>query len=292
MATAEQMVSLARNEVGYTEKNSGSDLYDGPAGSGNYTKYWKELTYANWFDGMDKQGCEWCAGFVCWLALKCTGSKKAGRELLCQDGPYAACCDDAVIYYKNHGRFFSTPEVGDQIFFDYDPCAGNGEDHTGIVESISGGVVATIEGNSHSMVSRNKYYLSDSTIAGYGRPLYDNVATSSTEVAKPVVEANKGLYEVVAGDTLWDIAQKYGCTVDQLVEWNNIDDRSLIHVGQMLNICGSKKKEDASSGYYTVVSGDTLWDISERYGVTVAELVAKNGIENPALIYPGQTIKL
>lgn len=42
--------------------------------------------------------------------------------------------------------------------------------------------------------------------------------------------------------------------------------------------------------YYTVVSGDTLWNIALAYGVDVWELANANGISNPALIYPGQTI--
>lgn len=43
---------------------------------------------------------------------------------------------------------------------------------------------------------------------------------------------------------------------------------------------------------YTVVRGDTLWGISQKYGISVADLVSWNGIANPALIYPGQVLKL
>lgn len=43
---------------------------------------------------------------------------------------------------------------------------------------------------------------------------------------------------------------------------------------------------------YTVVKGDTLWGISQKYGTSIADLVSLNGIENPALIYPGQVLNL
>lgn len=43
---------------------------------------------------------------------------------------------------------------------------------------------------------------------------------------------------------------------------------------------------------YTVVKGDTLWGISQKHGTSIADLVSLNGIENPALIYPGQVLKL
>ena len=44
--------------------------------------------------------------------------------------------------------------------------------------------------------------------------------------------------------------------------------------------------------YYTVKSGDTLWDIANRYHTSVSELVRKNNIKNPDLIYPNQKIKV
>lgn len=44
--------------------------------------------------------------------------------------------------------------------------------------------------------------------------------------------------------------------------------------------------------YYTVVWGDTLSEIAERFGTTTAELVRLNGIANPNLIYVGQVLKI
>jgi len=43
---------------------------------------------------------------------------------------------------------------------------------------------------------------------------------------------------------------------------------------------------------YTVKKGDTLSAIAQKYGTTVAELAAKNGIKNPNLIYAGQVLKV
>lgn len=48
----------------------------------------------------------------------------------------------------------------------------------------------------------------------------------------------------------------------------------------------------ASGTYYTVVPGDTLWGIAERYygnGARYPEIAAANGVQNPNLIFPGQT---
>lgn len=43
---------------------------------------------------------------------------------------------------------------------------------------------------------------------------------------------------------------------------------------------------------YTVVPGDTLSGIASRYGTTYQKIAADNGIANPNLIYPGQTLKI
>ncbi|MCX7695679.1 MAG: SafA/ExsA family spore coat assembly protein [Caloramator sp.] len=49
----------------------------------------------------------------------------------------------------------------------------------------------------------------------------------------------------------------------------------------------------AQDTYYTVQSGDSMWKIAQKYQVGISEIVAANPeIKNPALIYPGQKIKI
>ena len=76
-----------------------------------------------------------------------------------------------VLQYKGGFRDGSyTPAAGDIIFFDW---GNNGTiDHVGIVESVSGGTVNTIEGNSGDKVARRSYRIGSSNIYGYGVPAY------------------------------------------------------------------------------------------------------------------------
>lgn len=103
-----------------------------------------------------------------------------------------------------------------------------------------------------------------------------------------------GTYTVVAGDTLSGIAARYGTTVANLVALNGIANPNLINVGQVLKLSGSTPAPSAPAGgqTYTVVAGDTLSGIAQRYGTNYQTLAAINGIANPNVINVGQVIKL
>ena len=101
---------------------------------------------------------------------------------------------------------------------------------------------------------------------------------------------NTVTYTVVSGDTLSDIASRFGTTYQSIAERNGIENPNLIYPGQVLTISG--QPQNGGEVWYTVVSGDTLSAIADRYGVSVQRIVALNGISNPNLIYPGQKFKI
>ena len=98
--------------------------------------------------------------------------------------------------------------------------------------------------------------------------------------------ADADTYTVKKGDTLWDIAINNGTTVDQLMQDNNLTS-SLIFPGDKLtyNTTVAQVAQAKEQGYYTVVLGDTLGKIANRFGVTVDELVKLNKLSDPNLIY-------
>jgi len=105
--------------------------------------------------------------------------------------------------------------------------------------------------------------------------------------------ADADTYTVKKGDTLWDIAINNGTTVDQLMQDNNLTS-SLIFPGDKLtyNTTVAQVAQAKEEGYYTVVLGDTLGKISNRFGVSVDQLVKLNKLENPNLIYVGTVLKV
>lgn len=108
----------------------------------------------------------WCACFVSWCANQ-AGYLRSGTI------PKFSYVDNGANWFKSRGRWQGrnyTPRGGDIIFFDWD---GNGVgNHVGIVESVSGGVVNTIEGNSSDACRRRSYSIGSWNIMGYGVPNY------------------------------------------------------------------------------------------------------------------------
>lgn len=167
-------LNIARGEIGYHEKDSNANLDDKTAnsGSGNYTKYARDLDAIGFYNG-PKQGYPYCDVGYDWCLFRAYGAEAALR-LLCQSPKSAgAGCLYSAQYYKQHGQFYgpgTIPEPVDQIFFTYKP----GEvSHTGMVESVSGNQITCIEFNTSDMVARRYYTVGDSCIYGYGRPRWD-----------------------------------------------------------------------------------------------------------------------
>ena len=94
-------------------------------------------------------------------------------------------------------------------------------------------------------------------------------------------------YTVQRGDTLSEIAERFGTTVSALVLANNIADRDRIYPGQVLIIPAGGCVDN-----YIVQRGDTLSEIAERFGTTVARLASLNNIRNTDRIYIGQVLSL
>lgn len=95
-------------------------------------------------------------------------------------------------------------------------------------------------------------------------------------------------YTVQPGDTLSEIAVRFGTSVSTLAALNNIANPNLIRVGQVLKLTGTVPSQQ----YYTVVAGDNLTKIAKKFGTTVNALVNLNGIKNPNLIRVGQKLRV
>lgn len=173
----------------------------------------------------------------------------------------------------------------------------------------------------------------NSVIATYNLTRYDTPASGSAGGGASTGSSNSGsnsggvnnggtstgttsqTYTVKSGDSVWLIANKYGISMNQLIQWNNIKN-NFIYPGQKLIVSksaagssnsgstsssnsagnsGSSSSNNTSSNtsgnssYYTVKSGDSVWLIANKYGISMNQLIQWNGIKNN-LIHPGQKL--
>lgn len=111
-------------------------------------------------------------------------------------------------------------------------------------------------------------------------------------------------HRVRKGESVGLIAQRYKVSVRELREWNNIGRKNHIYPGQKLVIYGAKKsvatnssnkKEETYNGYlyYTIRSGDTLWEIAKLYqGVSADDIMKLNRFNSSKVLKPGMKIKI
>ena len=179
--SVQPIISWAEDERNYTEKDSLTDLDDKTknAGNDNYTTYSQEVDALGVFSAQ-VQGQPWCATWVTDGFINTYGVDK-GLDMLCQPSKNsnAACCGDAAEYYQKAGRWYTSPQVGDQVFF---KTTKYQYAHTGIVTEVTSTEVTTIEGNTSSekgvvsnggAVTKKHYPVGYSGFKGFGRPKYE-----------------------------------------------------------------------------------------------------------------------
>ncbi len=187
-----RVLTIAEQELGYLEKASANYLDDKTknAGSGNFTKYWRDLN-------PKMQGQPWCDGFVSWCFIEAFG-KKAANEILC-GGLDVYYTPTSASLYDKVDRLSMIPAVGDQVFFKDSQriC------HTGIVVGVTSSSIITIEGNTSGAsgvvpngggVKKKTYSRNYSGIAGYGHPMY--MTTTKAEYPKWIHVGDDWYYRV------------------------------------------------------------------------------------------------
>ena len=105
--------------------------------------------------------------------------------------------------------------------------------------------------------------------------------------------AATGIRVVQWGDTLSVIAEDFGTTVSELMALNGLANANSLFVGQELVVPGGVGTVSTlGPTVVTVQSGESLSLIAGRYAVTVADLMAENGITNANLVYVGQRLTI
>ena len=92
---------------------------------------------------------------------------------------------------------------------------------------------------------------------------------------------------VAKGETLYSISRKYGVTVNELCNKNNITQSQVLKAGQKLVI---PSMELSHTETYIVAKGDTFYGVARRHNITVEELLKLNGLKSSDTLKIGQVL--
>jgi len=125
-------------------------------------------------------------------------------------------------------------------------------------------------------------------------------AVATVSSAARTVTAAPETYTVAAGDTVSEIAGRYGLSTASVLALNGLSWSSMIFPGQQLKLTNTgtlppvvvTEAPSTQSSRYTIVAGDTISSIAERFGISSLSVLTANGLGWESIIYPGQTLAI
>tara|TARA_Y200000002_G_scaffold135526_1_gene111718 strand:- start:127 stop:888 length:762 start_codon:yes stop_codon:yes gene_type:complete len=106
----------------------------------------------------------------------------------------------------------------------------------------------------------------------------------------------KKIHIVQMGDTITSISNYYSIKKDFIIKLNNLKDENYIYIGQNLKISDSsqesKNNNEIDNGYHNVQKGESLMEISSKYGLNFKDLIEINNLNNPDSLKVGSKLFL
>ena len=120
--------------------------------------------------------------------------------------------------------------------------------------------------------------------------------TTKVESSNNEISDFKKTHIVQVGDTITSISNLYSIKKDFIIKLNNLKDENYIYVGQNLKIYDSsqenKPNKDINNSYHLVKKGESLTEISTKYGLNFKELIKINNLKNPDSLEVGSKLFL
>ena len=261
-----KLILIAKNEIGYLEKKSNSQLDSkaANAGSNNYTKYWRDIKPSY-------QGQPWCAAFVSWCFMKAFGQEKAKKLL--KHWPYVYCPTLGNLFTRN-----ANPKIGDIVIFYHNRTFT----HTGIVTAVIGDRFYTIEGNTSGAsgiiangggVCAKSYLNSQMPGTKFCTPDWSIVAetaSNSSATTKPSTSTTVKPTTTTTPSKTPKWVGKVTATKLNVRTWAGTENAQLksyptLAKGNLVDVCDTVKAKDKSDWYYIRIAGKYFGFVSAKY---------------------------
>ena len=122
------------------------------------------------------------------------------------------------------------------------------------------------------------------------------------QVSEGAAEMEYTYHTVTADDTsYWAIANRYGITVEKLMELNGLTEPKIYHVGEQIIVGKSSStsskatkqtKSSTAAQYHTIIDGDTLGHIAVKYNTTVKRLCELNNMTKTDILKLGKKLRV
>ncbi|MDO4619959.1 MAG: CHAP domain-containing protein [Lachnospiraceae bacterium] len=266
-----QILETAKAEEGYLEKGSARNLDSktANAGSGNYTKYWRDIKPSY-------QGAQWCLAWCHWVFWKAFGKSVACKLLreTASQFPLTYCPDMGEIG-KSTKALYTKPQSGDIVLFWKKREDGYRFGHAGLVISATDSTVTTIEGNTSSgsavvpngggvyvktyklsdLHSKTRYYRPDWS-AVVGAEIADDSKVKVYETNTKLTEEQQWVGEVT---TLLNVRTGPG------KEYSVSQFYPLLAEGDHVGVCDEVINAKGEKWYYIIIQNDTLKAKGKKY---------------------------
>lgn len=160
-------------------------------------------------------------------------------------------------------------------------------------------VVVPVPGGSYAQAASSKPSYMNPRSTGVDRDALERYAQRTAALPS----GEKVVYRVRSGDTLSEIADRYGTSVSRIRSWNNLSRRRHIYPGQRIAIYTNRPAaatevasaptptgDDVMKMTHVVSRGESFYSISRQYNVGVQELMSWNGRGRSSVIKAGETI--
>jgi LysM repeat protein len=228
------------------------------------------------------------------FGIKCHDWK--GRKIRHDDDENNECFrkyKSASDSYKDHSDFLSSKQRYASLF-ELEPT-----DYKGWAEGLKKAGYATSRSYDRALIriiEENELYAYDQGVEIIKEPAAgEAIAEASGAItgSRMVFEKNRIRYIIAKpGDTYTSISNELDLMPRELRKYNDLDQGAKIDSGQVLYIQPKRKRAEAGKKTHVVREGETMYDISQLYGIKLAALYKKNLMEEGTEPAVSQTLQL
>lgn len=219
------------------------------------------------------------------FGIKCHSDWKGGRTYKDDDqrNECFRCYKTAQESFRDHSLFLRN---GKRYAFLFDMEA---DDYKGWAKGLKSAGYATSPTYANKLVELIERY----DLSRYDKVVTDAGARTVNVPESAVYTINGCMCVRIAGDmTLKDISRQFKVSVHRLRRINDMTRGMTVREGTPIFVESKKQRAERKCGTHTVAPGESLWYISQNYGVRLESLVRRNGFEDGRQLAVGQTLRL